>query len=322
MQATDTSDRNQRPSPEALLSAAKSAGQGRLKIFLGAAPGVGKTYKMLLAAQTVRKEGADIVVGVVETHKRAETEALLEGLEIIPRRRIDYKDHVLEEMDIDAILARKPKLVLVDELAHTNVAGSRHPKRYLDVEELLAAGIDVYTTINIQHVESLNDVVAQITHVRVRETVPDGILDRADDIEVVDLSPDDLIERLREGKVYVPAEAERALRNYFQPGNLTALARARLAPHGAARRRADAHLYARACDQRPVGRGRARAGLRQRGCRRAGPRALCAPPGRSLARALDRDLCRDRALSAARRSGARPRSPIRCASPSGWAGRR
>ncbi len=223
MPATDISERDQRPSPEALLSAAKSAGQGRLKIFLGAAPGVGKTYKMLLAAQTVRKEGADIIVGVVETHKRAETQALLDGLEIIPRRRIDYKDHVLEEMDIDAILARKPKLVLVDELAHTNVAGSRHPKRYLDVEELLAAGIDVYTTINIQHVESLNDVVAQITHIRVRETVPDGILDRADDIEVVDLSPDDLIERLRDGKVYVPAEAERALRNYFQPGNLTAL---------------------------------------------------------------------------------------------------
>jgi two-component system, OmpR family, sensor histidine kinase KdpD len=217
------SDTDQRPSPDALLRAANSAQQGRLKIFLGAAPGVGKTYKMLLAAQTVRKEGADIVVGVVETHKRAETQALLEGLEIIPRRRIDYKDHMLEEMDIDAILARKPKLVLVDELAHTNVTGSRHPKRYLDVEELLAAGIDVYTTLNIQHVESLNDVVAQITHIRVRETVPDGILDRADDIEVVDLSPGDLIERLREGKVYVPAEAERALRNYFQPGNLTAL---------------------------------------------------------------------------------------------------
>jgi len=223
MPLTETSDRDQRPSPEALLSAAKSAGQGRLKIFLGAAPGVGKTYKMLLAAQTAKKEGLDLVVGVVETHQRAETEALLEGLETVPRRKIEYKDRVLEEMDIDAILARKPKLVLVDELAHTNVAGSRHPKRYLDVEELLAAGIDVYTTINIQHVESLNDVVAQITHVRVRETVPDGILDRANDIEVVDLSPDDLIERLREGKVYVPAEAERALRNYFQPGNLTAL---------------------------------------------------------------------------------------------------
>ncbi|HLI20805.1 MAG TPA: DUF4118 domain-containing protein, partial [Stellaceae bacterium] len=223
MPDTDNPDRHQRPSPDALLQEAKATQHGRLKIFLGAAPGVGKTYKMLLAAQTARAEGVDIVIGIVETHKRAETEALLAGLETVPRRRLDYRDHALEEMDLDAILKRRPALVLVDELAHTNVAGSRHPKRYLDVEELLAAGIDVYTTVNIQHVESLNDVVAQITHIRVRETVPDGILDRADDIEVVDLSPDDLIERLREGKVYVPAEAERALRNYFQPGNLTAL---------------------------------------------------------------------------------------------------
>ncbi len=223
MDTTDTSERDQRPSPEALLRQAAREGQGRLKIFLGAAPGVGKTYKMLTSAQIAREEGIDVVVGIVETHGRAETKALLEGLEIVPRRRIDYKDHTLEEMDIDAILARRPRLVLVDELAHTNVVGSRHPKRYLDVEELLTAGIDVYTTLNIQHVESLNDVVAQITHIRVRETVPDSILDRADDIEIVDLSPDDLIERLREGKVYVPGEAERALRNYFQPGNLTAL---------------------------------------------------------------------------------------------------
>ena len=223
MVTTETPDREQRPSPEALLRQAGREGQGRLKIFLGAAPGVGKTYKMLTAAQTAREEGADIVVGIVETHGRAETQELLEGLEIVPRRKIDYRDHTLEEMDLDAILARRPKLVLVDELAHTNVSGSRHPKRYLDVEELLAAGIDVYTTLNIQHVESLNDVVAQITQIRIRETVPDGILDRADDIEVVDLSPDDLIERLREGKVYVAAEAERALRNYFKPGNLTAL---------------------------------------------------------------------------------------------------
>ncbi len=223
MASTETSDRDQRPSPEALLREAGREGAGRLKIFLGAAPGVGKTYKMLTAAQTAREEGIDVVVGVVETHGRQETRALLEGLEIVPRRLIAYKDHALEEMDLDAILARKPGLVLVDELAHTNVVGSRHPKRYLDVEELLAAGIDVYTTLNIQHVESLNDVVAQITHIRIRETVPDGILDRADDIEVVDLSPDDLIERLREGKVYVAAEAERALRNYFKPGNLTAL---------------------------------------------------------------------------------------------------
>ena len=223
MASTDTSDRDQRPSPEALLREAGREGQGRLKIFLGAAPGVGKTYKMLTAARMARGEGVDVVAGIVETHGRVETKALLEGIEVVPRRRIEYREHVFEEMDLDAILARKPTLVLVDELAHTNVAGSRHPKRYLDVEELLAAGIDVYSTLNIQHVESLNDVVAQITHVRIRETVPDGILDRADDIEVVDISPDDLIERLNEGKVYVPAEAERALRNYFQPGNLTAL---------------------------------------------------------------------------------------------------
>ncbi len=223
MASTETSDHDHRPSPDALLRQVSREGQGRLKIFIGAAPGVGKTYKMLTAAQTAREEGIDVVIGIVETHGRAETQALLEGLKIVPRRQIDYKDHVLEEMDLDAILARRPALVLVDELAHTNVTGSRHPKRYLDVEELLAAGIDVYSTLNIQHVESLNDVVAQITQIRIRETVPDSILDRADDIEVVDLSPDDLIERLREGKVYVAAEAERALRNYFKPGNLTAL---------------------------------------------------------------------------------------------------
>ncbi len=223
MARTDTSGRDQRPSPEALLREADRERHGRLKIFLGAAPGVGKTYKMLLSAKIARGEGIDVVAGIVETHGRLETEALLAGLEILPRRRVDYRDHVLEEMDLDAILTRNPKIVLVDELAHTNVPGSRHPKRYLDVEELLSAGIDVYTTLNIQHVESLNDVVAQITHIRVRETVPDSILDRADDIEVVDLSPNDLIERLNEGKVYVPAEAERALRNYFLPGNLTAL---------------------------------------------------------------------------------------------------
>ncbi len=223
MASTETSERDQRPSPEALLRQAGREGHGRLKIFLGAAPGVGKTYKMLMSARIARDEGVDVVAGIVETHGRVETEALIGKLEVIPRRGIGYRDHMLEEMDLDAILARKPKLVLVDELAHTNVEGSRHPKRYLDVEELLAAGIDVYTTLNIQHVESLNDVVAQITHVRIRETVPDGILDRADDIEVVDLSPDDLIERLKEGKVYFPVEAERALRNYFKPGNLTAL---------------------------------------------------------------------------------------------------
>src|ERR1700737_4104534 len=190
-------DLEQRPSPDALLEAARreSDKAGRLKIFVGAAPGVGKTYEMLQSAHAKRKAGADVVVGVVETHGRAETEALLLGLEVLPRKRIEYKDQILEEMDLDALIARHPQIALVDELAHTNAPGSRHPKRYLDVEELLNQGIDVYATLNIQHVESLNDVVAQITRIRVRETVPDSILDRADDIEVVDLSPEDLIKR-------------------------------------------------------------------------------------------------------------------------------
>ncbi|OYD82941.1 two-component sensor histidine kinase (plasmid) [Azospirillum brasilense] len=215
--------RNGRPSPDALLRQAAREERGRLKIFLGAAPGVGKTFEMLQTAQAKRREGVDLVVGVVETHGRRETEALLTGLEVVPRRRLDYKGHCLDEMDLDAILARRPAVVLVDELAHTNVPGSRHAKRYLDVEELLAAGIDVYSTLNIQHVESLNDVVAKITRVRVRETVPDSIIDRADDIEIIDLTPDDLLQRLKEGKVYVPRTAERAIRHYFSPGNLTAL---------------------------------------------------------------------------------------------------
>ncbi len=196
---------------------------GKLKIFLGAAPGVGKTYAMLEAARRRLAEGVDVVAGVVETHGRAETQAMLAGIEIIPRRTVDYRERVLDEMDLDALLARRPQLALVDELAHSNADGSRHPKRYTDVEELLAAGIDVYTTLNVQHVESLNTVVAQITRVRVRETVPDSILDRADDIEAIDISPEDLIQRLREGKVYVPRQAERALRHFFSPGNLTAL---------------------------------------------------------------------------------------------------
>ena len=221
MSGREQSDR--RPSPDALLKVAQQGQRGRLKIFLGAAPGVGKTFEMLTAAQARLKEGIDVVAGVVETHGRRETEALLTGLPVIPRRKIDYKGRSLAEMDIDAILVRKPGLVLVDELAHTNVPGSRHPKRYLDVLELLAAGIDVYTTLNIQHVESLNDVVARITRIRVRETVPDSVVDEADEIELIDLTPADLIQRLNEGKVYVPHQAERAVRHYFQPGNLTAL---------------------------------------------------------------------------------------------------
>jgi two-component system sensor histidine kinase KdpD len=218
-------DLDQRPSPEALLKAARREDKhrGRLKIFLGAAPGVGKTYEMLLNAQARRREGIDVIVGVVETHGRQETQALLEGLALVPRKRIPYKGHELEEMDLDAILARRPQLALIDELAHSNAPGSRHPKRYLDVEELLEAGIDVYTTVNIQHVESLNDVVAQITRIRVQETVPDSIIDCADEIELIDLTPDDLMRRLKEGKVYVPETATKALNHYFSPGNLTAL---------------------------------------------------------------------------------------------------
>jgi two-component system sensor histidine kinase KdpD len=211
-----------RPSPEALLRQASQEGFGRLKIFLGAAPGVGKTFEMLSEGAERRRAGVDVVVGVVETHGRAETEALTRGQEIVPRRGVAYEGHTIDEMDLDAILERAPRLVLVDELAHTNAPGSRHPKRYQDVEELLAAGIDVYSTVNIQHLESLNDVVASFTRVRVRETVPDSILEAAE-IEVVDIPPDELIERLKAGKVYLPHEATRALAHFFSKSNLSAL---------------------------------------------------------------------------------------------------
>jgi len=223
--AEDRTQIDKRPTPEALLKAVQreESPLGRLKIFVGAAPGVGKTYEMLQTARARRKDGYDVVVGVVETHGRKETEALLEGLEVIPRKQMDYKGQRLAEMDLEAIIARKPQIVLVDELAHTNAPGSRHPKRYLDVLELIERGINVYSTVNIQHIESLNDVVAQITHVRVRETVPDSVFDRANDVKLVDLTPDDLIQRLKEGKVYVPAQAERALEHFFSPANLTAL---------------------------------------------------------------------------------------------------
>lgn len=221
---TEPADRSEhRPSPDALLAAAERDGRGRLKIFLGAAPGVGKTYAMLEAAHRLKREGLDIVIGVIETHGRTETEALVAGLDILPRRAVDYRGRRLEEFDLDAALARRPRLILVDELAHSNVAGARHPKRYQDVEELLAAGIDVYSTLNVQHLESLNDVIAKITRVRVRETLPDEILERADEIELVDLTPQDLIKRLREGKVYVEGQAQRAVAHFFQPGNITAL---------------------------------------------------------------------------------------------------
>lgn len=213
---------------DALIGELQRQGAGRLTIFLGAAPGVGKTYTMLSRARELQRRGLDVVVGLVETHGRAETGALLEGLELLPRRRIDYegqhgRGRILEELDLDALLARKPKLALVDELAHRNVPGSRHERRWQDVIELLDAGIDVYTTINIQHLESLNDVVHRITGVRVSETVPDAVFDRLRDIVLVDLPPRELIERLQQGKVYVPEQAAHALQAFFSPSNLTAL---------------------------------------------------------------------------------------------------
>ena len=216
-----------RPSPDELLAQLKvdeeRARQGKLKIFFGAAPGVGKTYAMLEAARQKRTEGLDIVAGIVETHGRRETEELVEGLEVLPRRQVEYSGAVLREFDLDAALRRKPVLILVDELAHTNAPGSRHKKRWQDVFELLAAGINVYATLNVQHLESLNDIVAQITGVVVRETLPDLVLDRADEIEIIDLPPDDLLQRLKEGKVYVAELAERARQNFFRTGNLLAL---------------------------------------------------------------------------------------------------
>ena len=220
-------DNDGRPDPDALLALARKeetgVRNGKLRIFFGAAPGVGKTYSMLEAARAALDEGLDVVAGVVETHGRAETEELLSGIAVLPRRRIDYKGHELSEFDLDAALARRPALLLVDELAHTNAPGSRHAKRWQDVRELLAVGIDVYTTVNVQHIESINDVVAQITGVRVRETVPDTVLEEADAIVLVDLPVEDLLRRLREGKVYVPERAEWAAEHFFRSGNLFAL---------------------------------------------------------------------------------------------------
>lgn len=215
----------QRPDPDELLKniQAETHNRGKLKIFLGYAAGVGKTYAMLQAAHQRREQGIDIVVGYIETHKRKETEELVEGLDVLPRKQVEYRGTMLPEMDADAVLARKPKIVLVDEFAHTNAFGSRHPKRYQDVQEILDAGIDVYTTLNIQHLESLNDVVAQVTGVVVKETVPDSVIDQAAEIEVIDLPPDELVVRLNEGKVYVPEQASRAIEKFFRKGNLTAL---------------------------------------------------------------------------------------------------
>jgi two-component system sensor histidine kinase KdpD len=212
-----------RPDPDALLALADKDRRGKLTVFLGAAPGVGKTYAMLSRARRLKADGVDVVVGLVETHGRGETAALLDGLDVLPRRRVAHRGRMLEEFDLDATLARRPRIVIVDELAHSNPEDSRHPKRHQDIEELTAAGIDVWTALNIQHLESLADLVAQITGVTVRERVPDVVLKRADEVLLVDLSPSELIERLKEGKVYLPESANRAVDRFFRLGNLTAL---------------------------------------------------------------------------------------------------
>jgi two-component system sensor histidine kinase KdpD len=213
----------QRASADALLALTQKEHRGRLKIFLGAAPGVGKTYAMLSAGRAAKADGRDVAIGLVETHGRRETEALVEGFEIIPRKPVVYVNRILSEFDIDKALARKPSLILIDELAHSNIPGSRHPKRWQDVEELLAAGIDVWTTLNIQHLEGLNDILQRITRIQVRETVPDRVFEDADDIVLVDLPTEELLKRLAEGKVYVDDMAARARKRFFKPENLTAL---------------------------------------------------------------------------------------------------
>jgi two-component system sensor histidine kinase KdpD len=216
---------NQRSDPDELLKQIQTedSSRGKLKIFLGYAAGVGKTYTMLEAAHQRQKQGVDVVIGYIETHDRADTEALVNGLEILPLRLVQYREMILKELNTDEVINRHPELVLIDEFAHTNAPGSRHPKRYLDVKDILDAGINVYTTLNIQHLESMKDVVAQVTGVIVRETVPDGILDEASEIEVIDLPPDELLSRLKEGKVYVPEQAKRAIDKFFRKGNLSAL---------------------------------------------------------------------------------------------------
>lgn len=212
-----------RPSAEALLARIKEKDRARLRIYIGAAPGVGKTYQMLQEAHALRTSGLDVVIGVVETYGRRETEAQVKDLEVVPRRKVEYRGATLEEMDVDAIVRRRPQVCVVDELAHTNVPGSRNTKRFEDVLELLEAGIHVMTAVNIQHLETLNDAVARATGVRVRETVPDTFLDRADEVINVDVTVEELRGRLREGKIYKPEKVEQALANFFRKGNLSTL---------------------------------------------------------------------------------------------------
>src|ERR1700730_16552804 len=236
-----------RKDPEAFLDLEPQARKGRLKVYLGGAAGVGKTYRMLEEAHQLRQQGHDVVIGFVETHGRAETAARIGDLELVPLRKLPYRGVTLEEMDVDAILARKPEVAIVDELPHTNVSGSRHSKRYQDVEELIANGITVITAFNVQHLESLNETVRRITGVEIRETVPDSFLARADQVVTVDIPVEELRQRLREGKIYPPDRVEAALKNFFKPGNLAALRELALreVARGQSRSRAEMELRKR-----------------------------------------------------------------------------
>ena len=281
-------DEAQRASPDALLALAKKEGRGHLKIFLGAAPGVGKTYAMLTAARTEKAGGRDVVAGLIETHGRRETEQLIEGFEILPRKPIVYRNQVMKEFDLDAALARRPSLLLVDEYAHTNVPGSRHPKRWQDIDELLAAGIDVWTTLNIQHLESLNDVVQKITKVRVRETVPDTVFDKADEIVLVDFPPDELLKRLGRGQSLRPGHRRARGRELLQAAKSDGAARTGAAPRGRADRRRSDRAHAGAGHRRAVGGRRAHSRLHRARPdftdRRAHRQAPCRPDGCALDR--------------------------------------
>jgi hypothetical protein len=301
-----------RPDPDALLAALKREEEketrARLKIFFGMAAGVGKTYAMLEAARKARAEGVDVVVGYVETHGRAETEALLQGLEILPPRWAEYRGAKLREFDLDAALLRRPTLILVDELAHTNVPGSRHAKRWQDVEELLLSGIDVYTTVNVQHLESLNDVVAQITYVRVHETVPDLIFERADEVELVDLPPDDLLQRLKEGKVYVPNRQQRRWK-IFSAKAISSAARSGAASYRRAGTGANANLSPRSRYYHHLADGRTHFGLHRAQPFLGAAGARGAPACQQLARGMDRHICGNAGVCAPFRNRSRAAAP-------------
>ena len=292
----------ERPAPESFLDLVAEKRKGRLKIYVGAAAGVGKTWRMLEEAHELRNKGVDLVLGFIETHRRADTEDKVGDLEVVPRRKLDYRGVAMEEMDVDAILARKPEVAVVDELAHTNVAGSKHEKRYQDIEELLAAGINVITAMNIQHVESLNPMMKRLTGVDVRETVPDSFLARADQIVNVDVTVEALRERLREGKIYPSAQIEHALKNFFKPANLASLREVALreVARGLSRQREDREALQREGGRRTLPTERVMVGLSSNRARSRDAPAQGLPHRRTTRRRLVRG---------ARRNAVRSRQP-------------